>query len=375
MENKRIEIYRTRGRVMKKVIGILVFVACVSLPTVAKVLHESKTAVIKELQTAGDVYLSNFDESIRGDIDVVMAAVKLYGVALKYATPKLRNNKAIVLVAVKNNGKALEFASTRLQKDREVVLASVSNNKHALRFADRTLRNNKKFLAQIEARKQHRLKQLNAIQKPYKGKTYKAKARTCYQYDVLDLLAWNSWVPVNGKHKTDDEMKPIEEVLIWVKKHQKRASKNDKLIALAVKVNGKVYRHNFIECHKKSGMYACSGEDDSGQLQMKNGMQLHLETLDFVVDYSDEPRAELVLKQREGAKWLKSKKITCPTYVVEGLNVCYDKKTADAGIHYEGCKRSHQSCAKIGKRHFGSYRNDSDAESAYYRCEQSRPNL
>jgi len=202
-----------------------------------------------------------------------------------------------------------------------------------------------------------------------------AKERTCYQYDVLELIAWNSWVAPGKNHKAEDEIRPVEAVSIWVKKHPKGAPKDDKFISLVAKVKGKIYRHHFIECHQKSDSYACAGECDSGQLQLKNGMQLHLEALSFTVEDTDGPRAELVLNQREETKWLKSKKVPCPAYVVEGLNVCYDKKTADAGVHYEGCLRSHQSCAKIGKRHFGSYPNESAAESAYYRCKQNSPNL
>ena len=380
---------------MKKMIGFLIFLICCSVQSMAQVVPHSKAEVIKNLKRAGDVYLGNFDEKIRGDREIVMVAVKQYGTALKYAVKNLKKDKQIVLEAVKSDGLALQYADKSLQQDREVVLAAVKNatralkyahpslkkdkeivlmavkyHPYAIHYADKTLQNNKAFLAQIEVQKNQRLQAINKPQKPYSGKTYKAKKRTCWQYDVSGLIAWNSWVAPGKQHLAKDEVKPIKEVYIW----EKKQTQKEKQIALVAKVAGKVYRHNFIFCTKKKGQLSCGGECDSGQLQLKNGMQLHLETLDFTVEDMEGPRAELVLTQRVKEAWLNPKKVTCPKDVVEGLNVCYDKRVINAGVSYDGCVRSHLPCDKIGKRHFGAYPNEESAQSAYYRCEQNRPN-
>ncbi len=380
---------------MKKLIWFLTFMLCCNVHVIAKILPQSNTIIIKDLKKAGDVYLGNFDEKIRGDREIVMVAVKEHGTALKYATNALQNDKQIVLEAVKNDGLALQYADKSLRNDREVVLVAVKNatralkyvdsslkkdkeivlmavkyHPYAINYADKILQKDKVFLAQIEEQNNQRLQEINKPQKPYIGKIYKAKKRTCWQYDTSSLVAWSSWVAPGKKHLAKDEIKPIKEVYIWIKKKTKK----EKYIALVAKVAAKTYRHNFIMCDKKKNQFACGGECDSGQLQLRKGMQLHLETLDFVIEDMQGSRAELVLTQREKDMWLKPKKTTCPKYVIEGLNVCYDKKVIDSEVSYKGCIRSHLLCDKIEKRHFGTYPDEDAAEAAYYRCEQSRPN-
>ncbi len=379
---------------MKKNIWILLSLVCFAEQVVAKVITESRETIIKNIKKYGDVYLGNFDKKIRGDREIVMIAVKKYGTALKYAVKDLRKDKQIVLEAVSSDGLALEYADKSLRNDREVVLAAVKDTSRALKYAnpslkkdkkivlaavkyhpyaikyaDKTLQNNKKFLDQIKKQKMATLKSINKPQKPYSGKIYKAKSRTCWQYDTSSLIAWDSWVAPGKKHLAKDEIKPIEEVYIWTKSQ----TKEQKLIALVAKVSGKIYRHNYIICHKEKGKFACGGECDSGQLELGKDMKLQLDTLSFVVDDMEGPRAELVLTQRKQGSWLRAKKVACPEYVVEGLNVCYDRKIIDSGISYDGCIRSHLACDKVAKRHFGAYPNENSAQSALIRCEQSRP--
>lgn len=76
---------------------------------------------------------------LRADREIVLAAVKNYGLALKYASAELLADREIVLVAVKNNGLALKYASDELRADREIVLAAVVENGRSLRFADAEL--------------------------------------------------------------------------------------------------------------------------------------------------------------------------------------------------------------------------------------------
>ena len=48
-----------------------------------------------------------------------MAAVREYGLALKYASPELRADKEVVMEAVRQNGLALQYASPELKADKE----------------------------------------------------------------------------------------------------------------------------------------------------------------------------------------------------------------------------------------------------------------
>ena len=81
--------------------------------------------------------LSNTTEELKGDREIVMAAVSQFGPALKYATEELKGDHEIVMAAVSKQGMALEYATEELKGDRDIVLAAVSNNGLALRICHR----------------------------------------------------------------------------------------------------------------------------------------------------------------------------------------------------------------------------------------------
>ena len=60
-------------------------------------------------------------EELRGDLDMVLAAVKSNGYALTHASEELKNNKDVALEAVRKDGQALEYASEELRGDRDMI--------------------------------------------------------------------------------------------------------------------------------------------------------------------------------------------------------------------------------------------------------------
>lgn len=86
----------------------------------------------KALQAADDA---------RDDFDVVMAAVSQNGLALRYASARLKNQRDIVLAAVSQVGLALYHASVALQGERDIVMAAVSQLPAALMYASTELQN------------------------------------------------------------------------------------------------------------------------------------------------------------------------------------------------------------------------------------------
>ena len=70
----------------------------------------------------------------------VLSAVKENGIALKYASERLRDDRRIVLAAVTKAGGMLKYASERLRDDREVVEAALGFSGSSLRHASRRLR-------------------------------------------------------------------------------------------------------------------------------------------------------------------------------------------------------------------------------------------
>ena len=68
------------------------------------------------------------------------------GRALQYAPAELKGDRELVLAAVKSFGGALEFASQRLKADREVVLTAVENDEDVLEYASVALHCDSDFM-------------------------------------------------------------------------------------------------------------------------------------------------------------------------------------------------------------------------------------
>ena len=69
------------------------------------------------------------------DKDVMLANVQKNGMALQYASEKLRKRENIVLAAVRQNGMALEYASKKKKDDERIVRAAIEQNPTAIQFA------------------------------------------------------------------------------------------------------------------------------------------------------------------------------------------------------------------------------------------------
>ena len=64
-----------------------------------------------------------------GDKELVLAAVKDYGLSLKHASPALQADRQVVMAAVKNNGMAIDYASPTLKKDKAIMKVAKAQEK------------------------------------------------------------------------------------------------------------------------------------------------------------------------------------------------------------------------------------------------------
>jgi hypothetical protein len=85
-------------------------------------------------------------EKLRSNREIVLAAVKANGNALKFAAKELRSDREIVLAAVIKNGSALECTAEELKSDREIVFAAVLNDGSALEFAVEELKSDREIV-------------------------------------------------------------------------------------------------------------------------------------------------------------------------------------------------------------------------------------
>jgi hypothetical protein len=71
--------------------------------------------------------LETVSDTLKDDVDVVMAAITQNPSALQYASPELKDNEAIVLYAVTRDGGSLYYASPELKRNKEIVRVAITS--------------------------------------------------------------------------------------------------------------------------------------------------------------------------------------------------------------------------------------------------------
>eukprot|EP00439_Symbiodinium_sp_Y106_P072797 s2273_g13.t1 len=112
--------------------------ALAAFPEEARADKEMVMTAVKRFGGA----LESASEELREDREVVQAAV-LNGAPVP---PAFNNDRELVLEAVRLDGLALELASKELRDDEEVVMTAVQQNGHGIRWASRRLRSNRAFV-------------------------------------------------------------------------------------------------------------------------------------------------------------------------------------------------------------------------------------
>mmetsp|Transcript_78556 Transcript_78556/g.139368 ORF Transcript_78556/g.139368 Transcript_78556/m.139368 type:complete len:313 (-) Transcript_78556:142-1080(-) len=87
----------------------------------------------------GQVRLSDVDEDLQQDRDVVLAAMRHEGNSLQLVSETLRNDRDVVRVALKTRARALEHASRTLRADKQLVMDAVSQDGLAVQYASSQL--------------------------------------------------------------------------------------------------------------------------------------------------------------------------------------------------------------------------------------------
>ena len=109
--------------------------------------------VLAAVKTNGHA-LKHASEPLKDDREIVLAAVLQIGGALMHASDALRGDREIVLAAVQNKargiGLALKFASESLRGDHEVVLAAVKHNGMCLHYASDLCKKNREIVRASE---------------------------------------------------------------------------------------------------------------------------------------------------------------------------------------------------------------------------------
>ena len=62
-------------------------------------------------------------------------------IVLQYASEELKGDREVVLAAVNQIGDALQYASEELQSDKEVVIAAINQSINSFRYVNDSLKN------------------------------------------------------------------------------------------------------------------------------------------------------------------------------------------------------------------------------------------
>ena len=95
--------------------------------------------------------LLNF-KRYRDDEEVVLACVKVNGLNLQWASPRLRNTKDVVMAAVTQNGCAVRWASRRLKHVQAIAEAGVSTSSHLITALPTKVRRRKELMLRAISR-------------------------------------------------------------------------------------------------------------------------------------------------------------------------------------------------------------------------------
>jgi hypothetical protein len=100
----------------------------------------------------GELIFKNIAQDLYNNVDFILSAMAINGFLFRYIPTIFKNNKAIVLSAINNQSKTkrgqlgndspLQYASESLRDDMEVVLAAIQNDGKAISHVSDNLKNN-----------------------------------------------------------------------------------------------------------------------------------------------------------------------------------------------------------------------------------------
>ncbi len=95
--------------------------------------------------------IEHLKDIFRDDKDVILKLLEIdeYGIALLYASDRLKNNKEFMLQVVDINIKSLEYLGDKLRNDSDFILKAFEKDSRSLEYASDRLKNDEEFMLEI----------------------------------------------------------------------------------------------------------------------------------------------------------------------------------------------------------------------------------
>ena len=105
-----------------------------------------KKEALKIINDGETLRIEEIPKNLWEDKEVVLAAVKLDGMFLFYASDKLMKSKEIVLAAVKTSGLAIQYADKILQKGINICCETIKQDDNAYDYISDEIKNDPTIL-------------------------------------------------------------------------------------------------------------------------------------------------------------------------------------------------------------------------------------
>jgi hypothetical protein len=105
-----------------------------------------KKGALKIINEGDTLRIEEIPKNLWEDKEVVLAAVKLDGMFLFYASDKLIKNKEIVLEAVKTSGLAIQYADESFKKDINICCEAIKQDACAYDYISDDIKNDPTIL-------------------------------------------------------------------------------------------------------------------------------------------------------------------------------------------------------------------------------------
>lgn len=115
---------------------------------VGELLKNDRGFILASLERGNILGIQFVSYELRDDYEIIMKAVNAAGIALDYASERLKNNKDIVLAAMRNQAWSLKAASEELRSDATIFLEAIKSDIRNLQFASSILKNDYHFIFQ-----------------------------------------------------------------------------------------------------------------------------------------------------------------------------------------------------------------------------------